>query len=68
MAVFACTSCGWVRRSPDPVAEARCPVCGSPARSLTPQGRLPDGRARAAAGGARALHDPGFAPPPPRAA
>jgi hypothetical protein len=68
MAVFACTSCGWVRRSQASVAEARCPICGSPARSLTPHGRLPDGRARAAAAGVRALGDRELAPTPPRAA
>jgi hypothetical protein len=70
MAVFACTSCGWVRRSPAAVAEAKCPICGGPARSLTPHGRLDhgQGRARAAAATARALHDPGVVPPPPHAA
>jgi hypothetical protein len=72
MAVFACTSCGWVRRSPAAVAEAKCPICGEPACSLTPHGRLDhdhaNGRARAAAATARALHDPTVAPLPPHAA
>jgi hypothetical protein len=62
MSVFACLSCGWVRRSPGPVPEPRCPVCGQSTQSLTPSGRLAEGRARAAAATARALHDPAVAP------
>jgi predicted RNA-binding Zn-ribbon protein involved in translation (DUF1610 family) len=62
MAIFACTSCGWVRRSPGPVAETSCPVCGQSTSCLTPSGRLEHGRARAAATTARALHDPAVAP------
>ena len=57
MAIFACTSCGWVRRSTRPIGEATCPVCGDSARCLTPAGQLA-GRARAAAASARALPDP----------
>jgi hypothetical protein len=56
--VFACTSCGWVRRSVVPVDEARCPLCHRPARALTSTGSLRPGRAPLAAATARALHDP----------
>jgi hypothetical protein len=55
MAIFACTSCGWVRRSTKPLVEASCPVCGDSARCLTPNGQLA-GRARTSAASARALH------------
>jgi predicted nucleic acid-binding Zn-ribbon protein len=63
MAVFACTSCGWVRRSEAQVMEARCPDCGEAVRALTPQGSLA-GRAAAAAATAKALHDPAVRPFP----
>jgi hypothetical protein len=62
MAVFACTNCGWVRRSSLPVDKADCPLCGRPARALTTAGSLPGGRARSAAITARALHDPAVMP------
>jgi predicted RNA-binding Zn-ribbon protein involved in translation (DUF1610 family) len=65
MAIFACTSCGWVRRSTRPLGEATCPVCGDPARCLTPNGQLA-GRARTAAASARALPDPVALPFPAR--
>ncbi len=62
MAVFACTRCGWVRRTPAVLVEAVCPVCAGPARSLTPTGSLEPGRAAVAAASARALHAPGAVP------
>jgi hypothetical protein len=61
MSIFACTSCGWVSRSTKPVQAATCPVCGDPARCLTPTGQLA-GRARTAAATARALHGPAALP------
>jgi len=65
VAVFACTSCGWVRRSSSAVADASCPVCSAPARCLTPNGSLEPGRAALAAATARMLHAPGVVPRDP---
>jgi hypothetical protein len=61
LAVLACTSCGWVRRSEES-AGVRCPLCDAPARRLTPNGSLAPGRAALAAATARALHAPGVVP------
>jgi hypothetical protein len=75
MTVFACSKCGWVRRSTEPAVEASCPHCDRPASTLTPAGTLEPGRAALAAATARALHAPGVVPisarrgpPPPNAA
>ena len=59
MAVYACTSCGWVRRLDEERREARCEVCGAVACCLTPNGQLAHRRAQLAAATARALHSPG---------
>lgn len=59
MAVYACTSCGWVRRLDEEPREARCEVCGAVACCLTPNGQLAHRRAQLAAATARALHSPG---------
>jgi hypothetical protein len=57
MAVFACTNCGWVRRSPASQGTTSCPICSRETQCLTPSGSLPSGRARIAAHTARALHE-----------
>ena len=59
MAVYACTSCGWVRRLDEERREARCEVCDAVACCLTPNGNLAHRRAQLAAATARALHSPG---------
>jgi hypothetical protein len=56
MAVYACTSCGWVRRLDEERREATCEVCGAAACCLTPNGELAHRRAQLAAATARALH------------
>ena len=56
MAVYACTSCGWVRRLDEERREAKCEVCGAGACCLTPSGDLAQRRAHLAVATARALH------------
>ena len=56
MAVYACTSCGWVRRLDEERLEAKCEVCGAAACCLTPSGDLAQRRAHIAVATARALH------------
>ena len=56
MAVYACTSCGWVRRLDEEPREAKCEVCGAAACCLTPNGELAHRRAHLAVATARALH------------
>jgi hypothetical protein len=56
MAVYACASCGWVRRLDAEWGEARCEVCGALAACLTPNGDISHRRAHLAAATVRALH------------